>query len=239
MLRREWLGLAAGAAALALDAEAGATTSRASLRKAYAGNVDALEQKRQKLGQELARAKSAKARAKLLARAETALLGALDDRLLPAWLGTEWDFHGTSTEPGRGKIACGYFVTTLLAHAGYRVERAKLAQQPSERIVKTMAADSATWRFRKGDEAAVVDAIKKEGPGLYIVGLDNHVGFLRVQGGLVAFWHSSYYGPREVVREDPKKSVRFQSAYHVVGEVTTRAGIERWLSGAEIATVTG
>jgi hypothetical protein len=46
----------------------------------------------------------------------------------------------TSETPGRGEIACGYFVSTVLRDAGFGVERVRLAQQASERIVRTLSA---------------------------------------------------------------------------------------------------
>ena len=47
-------------------------------------------------------------------------MAALRDDLLPAWNGTAWAMNGTSQVPGRGSIACGYFVSTTLMHAGFR-----------------------------------------------------------------------------------------------------------------------
>lgn len=40
------------------------------------------------------------------------------DSLMPCWYGTPWDFNGCTTEPGKGSIACGYFVSTVLRDAG-------------------------------------------------------------------------------------------------------------------------
>ena len=39
------------------------------------------------------------------------------------WKGTPWDFNGTTRTPGEGAIACGYFVTTVLEQAGFKIER--------------------------------------------------------------------------------------------------------------------
>jgi hypothetical protein len=57
----------------------------------------------------------------------------IDKKLLPYWLGTTWNFNGTTQVPGEGSIACGYFVTTLLRDAGVKLERVKLAQMASEK----------------------------------------------------------------------------------------------------------
>ena len=34
--------------------------------------------------------------------------------MMRCWLGTPWDFNGTATQPGGGKIACGYYVATVI-----------------------------------------------------------------------------------------------------------------------------
>src|SRR6188474_3208784 len=51
------------------------------------------------------------------------LLNNIRDSLFTCWLGTPWDFYGTTQTPGKGKIACGYFVTTLLRDMGASVNR--------------------------------------------------------------------------------------------------------------------
>ncbi|HEY1086629.1 MAG TPA: hypothetical protein VGE37_03005, partial [Archangium sp.] len=51
--------------------------------------------------------------------ARSTLLSYLEASAFPAWAGTVWDFNGTSTVPGEGKIACGYDVTTVLEQAGF------------------------------------------------------------------------------------------------------------------------
>ena len=65
----------------------------------------------------------------MIAEARTVLTRSIYNDLLPAWYGTPWDFNGTSEVPQQGKIACGYFVSTILRDAGWKVERVRLAQQ--------------------------------------------------------------------------------------------------------------
>ncbi len=232
MLRRTLLALLTLPAVAVVDSPAVGAESRA---RRYQAALDELAATRVKLAKRHREAKTPSKQRAVINRAEQRLLEAFDEALLPAWLGTPWDFNGTSNTPGTGHIACGYFVTTLLRHAGVRVERAKLAQQASERIVKALCPPSSVWRFRKGDENAVVDSIEEEGHGLYVVGLDNHVGYLRI-GASSRFWHSSYVEPAVVASEDPKKAVAFQSNYHVVGRLLMPSLLERWLAGDAIET---
>lgn len=232
MWRRSFLGLATVPAVAALS---GRAFSAEPLATRYRADLATLATARVKLAKRHRDAKTAAKRRAVIDRAEQRLLEAFDHDLFPAWRGTPWDFNGTSSEPRTGHIACGYFVTTLLRDAGLLVERAKLAQQASERIVKALCPSKSIWRFRKGDESNVVDAIEEEGQGLYLVGLDNHVGYLRI-GASSRFWHSSYVEPAVVASEDPKKAVAFQSNYHVVGRLFTPSLLERWLAGDAIET---
>lgn len=207
-------------------------------RESYAESRDAIERARKALAKRLAAAEGADARAGVLASAREALLDAFEDQLFPAWIGTAWDYNGTSQKPGEGKIACGYFVTTLLSHAGFEVQRAKLAQQASENIVKTLADADSIWRFRKGDEAAVIAKVRELGDGLYVVGLDNHTGFLLERGGSpTRFCHASYLEPVSVQCELATEAAAFASNYHVVGRVTNDATLTRWLEGDAFQTV--
>jgi len=175
-------------------------------------------------------------RAQARDQARERLTTAFRDDLVPYWLGTEWAFYGTTTTPNEGQIACGYFVSTLLQHAGLRVERVRMAQQASEYIVKTFASESELKRFRRGDRAAVVDWVKARDDGLYVVGLDYHVGVLVKRGESVEFCHSPVTGRQQVTCGDPLTDDGFISRYHVVGPVLTDPVIDAWLGGEPIET---
>jgi hypothetical protein len=244
-LRLVVLGLVVAAApwALPIGAEAEARAAprvakKKDPRAAYPERVAALEKKRRGLAAAFAKAKTEKAKQKVRDRARAAVLTAIRSDILPAWDGTAWDYHGTTTTPGEGVIACGYYVTTVLRDSGFKVERAKLAQQPSERITTTLVPESEIWRFRRGDEEAVVDAIRERGDGLYVVGLDDHVGLLDVAGEQVRFCHASYAGKGEALCEDPLSSTPFESDYHVVGRLFSGRMIDAWLTGTTIETRT-
>lgn len=170
-----------------------------------------------------------------LEKARTALLAAFDGSLFPAWEGTPWDFYGTSETPREGKIACGYYVSTLLRDAGFKLERVKLAQQASERIVKTFSADADIQRFRGASQADVVKAVRdRHGPGLYIVGLDYHVGLLRLTADGARFCHSAVLAPAYATCEKAEGSAGMASSYHVVGPALSDARVSDWLSGREV-----
>lgn len=81
-------------------------------------------------------------------------------------------------------------------------------------------------------------AVAAKGDGLYVVGLDNHVGFLIVRSGEVLFHHSSYVGSVTVVREKAVESPPLvQSRYRVVGKLFTEdALVEAWIRGTPVPT---
>ena len=94
-----------------------------------------LERKRQSLARGYAQARSANEMFKIRTEARETLESALP-KLMRCWLGTAWDFSGTSQIPGEGRIACGYYVSTVMRDAGFDLERIRLAQQPSQTLSK-------------------------------------------------------------------------------------------------------
>ena len=142
----------------------------------------------------------------------------LMDSLVPCWYGTPWDFNGITEIPQQGKIACGYFVTTTLRDAGMKINRVKLAQCVSQNLLWDLCTD-----FKKFSDKSIeyfVDAIKKSGYGLYIVGLDNHTGYLYNDGQEVWFIHSGVYAPRCALKEKAINSITLKnSRYRVYGRI--------------------
>lgn len=205
-------------------------------RDGYAAARAALERRRGALALEWRRPAQ---RPRVRAEARAAVLEFLETAGFPAWAGTPWDFYGTSTTPGEGTIACGYFVTTLLEHAGFRVERVRLAQQASSYIVDTMARGAPVEWLRRLEPAEVVKRVRARfGDGLYVVGLDLHVGLLRLDGERAAFCHSAVVTPGVVACEDPATSEGFVSQVYVVGPALSDGAIDDWLGERPIATRT-
>ena len=148
------------------------------------------------------------------------LLNNIRDSLFTCWLGTPWDFYGTTQEPGKGKIACGYFVTTLLRDMGAPVNRIKHAQCASEEMIKAVCLKNTVHHYSNENISSFVEKIKLNGTGLYIVGLDFHTGFILNDGKQVFFIHANYAGKKEVTKEIAIEStVLGSSAYKVIGRV--------------------
>jgi hypothetical protein len=178
-------------------------------------------------------------RGAVLAEARALIFDRVVHDLIPAWEGTPWEFYGTTETPGEGTIACGYYVSTLLRDAGFRVERVKLAQQASERIIQTLTPPELIWRTHDAGVARSLEPLEEHGDGLYLVGLDCHVGLLVREAGAVRFCDASYLDPSAVTCQDPETAQSYRSRYRVVGMLLSDPMMRGWLDGRAFPTVTG
>jgi hypothetical protein len=71
------------------------------------------------------------------------------------------------------------------------------------------------------------------GEGLYVVGLDYHVGFIFVKGKEVFFLHSTYVFPSCVIKEKASESIVLESTcYRIVGKLLgTKELVRQWVEG--------
>lgn len=200
-----------------------------------------LEAERVALSSSYQRARTDAEKAEVINRAREWMTKSVNSEIFPFWYGTPWDFNGTTETPGQGKIACGYFVTTVLQDLGLKVQRARLAQQASENIILSLTSNTHIKRFRQKPIGDFVQAVENWGPGLYIVGLDIHVGFILNIDGQVHFVHSSYIDPYSVVNERAIESkILAGSRYRVLGKISADDQfIQRWLLGENITTRIG
>jgi hypothetical protein len=171
-------------------------------------------------------------KAAVLSEAGKYLIGVICDTIFPYWYDTPWSFHGATRTPKQGTIACGYFVTTVLADAGFQIPRVKWAQVPSETVIVRIAAG--IKRFRNRPMSEVIAHVNRNGDGLYIVGLDCHVGYIYKSGGTLRFVHSSYYVPETGVMSEPLEGWNplNDSRYRVIGKLLGDEMVKRWVTGA-------
>ncbi len=208
------------------------------LRGEYRSGISDLARERVLLAAEYAGARDGAARRLVLARARALVLRTMTERLLPAWIGTPWAFNGTSRTPGEGAIACGSFVVFTLRHAGFRIP-SRMLRQPSLNIIKNLVASEPIRIFSNAAPVArVLREVRRQGDGLYMVGLDIHVGFLVNRGGRITFFHSSYVGTARVIEEDAAAPNPFSaSRYRVVAKLFGDAMMVRWLRAHRFAVV--
>ena len=141
--------------------------------------------------------------------------------MMRCWLGTKYDFNGTAAGPGEGTIACGYFVATVLKDAGFKVDRYKLAQQPSENILRTFLPKKACILTVGQDYQEFAAEVAKREPGVYVVGLDTHVAFIVVRDGGFHFIHASGSKPWCVVEQGAEEAGTLRrSSWKMLGNLT-------------------
>ena len=205
----------------------------------YDDSIQGLGIERTELARRWTNTTDPEARQIVLRDARTVIHRTILDSVFPAWAGTPWAFYGASEVPGEGSIACGYFVSTVLRDAGFKVARVNLAQQASSKIVRTFATKSETVWFRRTSALEVIKHVKLQGEGIYIVGLDYHVGFLVYDGDAVQMCHSSVLWPGTVLCEPAAKAEAMHSMVHVVGPVLTDDVLRRWVQGKAFPTWSG
>ena len=228
------------AAAATLPAAVEAQHDAAAYEAALAG----IEARRVALTRRLKAADSGAERATVLADARVAALAAMREVVLPAWLGMAWGLGPNSTptrphEPGT-VIACGYFVSSALENLGLRLgTRFRFAQAPAlhaQRSLAPAARDLHVFFSIPGDELA--RKIAGLGEGLYIIGLNNHIGFVDVRGEQVRIIHASYTGD-QVVSDEPLATAEViansrAAGYFVTPLLQDDRLVERWLRGETV-----
>lgn len=162
---------------------------------------------------------------------EEAFITLITDSIFPYWYGTTWNFYGTTRQPGTGTIACGYFVTTTLEDAGVTLQRVKLAQCASQKIIKSLITKNKTTVFSNAPFQNFLSHLKKEGKGLYIVGLDSHVGFIFNDSTDIYFIHAKWANPKAVVKEPAVTSgILSGSKYKIIGKLSSdEVFLKRWV----------
>jgi len=149
------------------------------------------------------------------------------------WEGTPWDFNGTTESPKVGNIACGYFVTTVLRDIGVKLNRIKLATCTSLQMMKSLCPTQKIQNLSYKNYEEFNDYIKKNGKGVYIIGLDFHTGFLVNDGFENWFIHSNYIKRKGVTKETILSSVALKGSKTrwTVCLTKDKVFINNWLKG--------
>jgi len=168
-------------------------------------------------------------RSKSLKKTGETFASYIDKKLVPHWIGTPWDYNGITQTPGKGQIACGYFVTTVLRDTGVKINRVKMAQCASEIMINSLTKNKVNYsRFSFAD---FIKKVKAKGKGIAIIGLDSHTGFLYNDGKELWFIHSSFINRKGVVKEKAStNNILYHSKYKVVGFISQDTQfIKNWL----------
>lgn len=173
----------------------------------------------------------------LVARTEAEIVTAV--RLLSShWLGTRWGLGAPQiSEPGAGKINCGTFVGTVLRDSGFNVDVKKLQRQPSQLIIASFVSGERVRKFSNSSMEKFLQSVRSMGPGLYIIGLDFHVGLLLQTPDDLRFIHASF--ETETVVDEPAATAApiVTSGYRVVGKLLSAENLQDWIEGRKIRVV--
>jgi hypothetical protein len=161
------------------------------------------------------------------------------NEIIPFWYKTPWDFNGYTDVPGKGVIACGYFVSTVLKHAGLNINRYTLAQQNPKNEAKTIAGNDSTYFYACNAEKLQEIFKKQHSEGLYFAGLDFHVGFLLFRKDELYFIHSNYIGSEGVVFEKAVFSEAFNASqnYFISAVSANPEFIQKWMNSVSIEVI--
>jgi hypothetical protein len=152
------------------------------------------------------------------------------EKVLDQWYGTRWSMNGATRQPRKGSVGCDYLVIRALEGLGYNFDLDKLG-------FDTIADRQTTWLASKNIVKASSTQVKElwntsyknlkryintQGDGIYVVGTDTHVGFLRKKGDELKFMHSSQRPHGKVVKENADKvSTLRDSNVYVIGKLFT------------------
>ena len=197
----------------------------------YADLVREIGGQRKHLHETYLRAESTEKQA-VIEMARAYLFRILVDDIFPCWYGTKWDYNGTTRTPRQGQIACGYFVTHTLTDAGFKIPKIRWAQAASEIFIKEFARTELK-RFSYKPISDVESYLNEQGDGIYLAGLDNHVGYVVVNGSDMNFVHSSYFHPGMNVISETINGFNpiSLSNYRVIGKLLSNEMVVRWMNG--------
>ncbi|WP_298539385.1 hypothetical protein [uncultured Aquimarina sp.] len=165
----------------------------------------------------------------------------LINRIIPFWEGTEWSFEGHTSIPRKGKIACGYFVSTTLKHTGLNLNRYKLAQQSPVNEAKSLALNTKVIEIAESSiEENILMIHKSLKNGIHFIGFDaSHVGYILKENEELYLIHSNYMDYKGVEIEKIEDSPVFASynMFYLAEISTNEQLLKSWITGKEIPIV--
>ncbi len=169
--------------------------------------------------------------------------------IIPGWLGMPWTMAIINDglkpdaafpfETGKG-ISCSWFVVSVLRNAGLRfVNPRDFAGAVSIHIQHSLSPRQTGFkRFFSISPSTLKRKMQALGDGLYLIGLNCHIGFVYVEGERVEILHASYTAPQEVVIEPIDESAAVSNSERA-GYVLSRLFsddylVDYWLSATKV-----
>ena len=124
-------------------------------------------------------------------------------KIISFWFGTKYDFNGDTAVPYDGRIACGYFVNRVLNDMGYTNDVEELSQLSASRIINFYSKPEEIFfsTNESNNFGYIKSNLRGDNFGLYLIGLDTHVGFLYKVNEDYYFIHASKRFPYCVISQ--------------------------------------
>ncbi|MBN2340467.1 MAG: hypothetical protein JXX29_12545 [Deltaproteobacteria bacterium] len=181
--------------------------------------------------------------------AEKYIAGVFYNYIAPAWLGMPWTMAVIDDglkpdaripyEKGKG-ISCSWFVVSALENMGVKFGNPRgFAGTIAVHLQQSLSPQKKDLkRFFHVSPDQLKKKFIKWGDGLYIIGLNCHVGFVHVQGNIVTFIHADYTNPMQVVMEPIEVSEAIElseeAGYVVSALFKDDRLIHHWLTGTKV-----
>lgn len=221
------------------------TTETRRIIKRYKALLAFAKRQRSCLAKAYKRARSWRTRRHILRTSKSLVMKWLDRVILPLWIGTAWAFYGSAESPHQKSIACGYFVTHALLATGFRFpehQRAPRHDDPTMREYEfakqtslgmmRLLSSRRRWKVRnyRHPTRYLLRTLKRFGKGIYLLGLDSHVGMVFWDGTRATFWHADFTPTRLWVHREPllTAGVVVASRYRHLGKIRRHA-YRKWL----------
>lgn len=103
-------------------------------------------------------------------------------------------------------------------------------------MIKAFCPDDKIKTITNHKKEKVIEYLKTKPDGIFILGLDNHVGFVLKSGDELDFVHSSFWPQHKVVRVPLASSEIFnESGYFMIGELLySDVTITKWVKGEKV-----
>jgi len=155
------------------------------------------------------------------------------NKIIPFWYNTPWCLSGYSNIPGEGTVGCSYFISNTLVACGYNLNRFRLAQTDPIAGSRSLTFTDSVVKYIRDDQMEnIAKKILDNHPeGLYIIGLDMHVGYLLIYKSNLYFIHSAYYYPNVVCMEHFEKSpgILGSNNFYITPITANKKLIEKWI----------
>lgn len=182
------------------------------------------------------RLRTKKQRLRMIREIDRTMVAILSEAVMPLWLGTPWHYYGTAQKPHEKAVACGYFVTHMLRAIGFSFpenflytardgevmrifEYAKLS---AKKMALFVTSPALLVEHADQTPATMLPKLRRMGAGIYILGLDDHVGMVLFDGKRAYFWHSSDWVKREALSSSADVK---GSRVHVLGKIRPSAWV--------------